>query len=234
MKKLILTISIIILIYSPVYGDKVYLKNGRVLKGEIIKEEEKLVKLRIYEGVVSIRREEIASLEYEKKGEEKILTTGIKGDTYANLTYKCQISRPSKGWIMSDRTDNPQILVVIKKRVSPKGSAPNVSLTAESLKDLPRLPTVNEYAKKDEEIVSLFSGYKKIKEGIISWKGKEAFERIFTTDRKSSKEEIKVKYKQVYIIKEEVLYIITCTDLEKTFSDNLNDFNAILESFKFL
>jgi hypothetical protein len=234
MKKLILTILIIVLIYSPLYGDKIYLKNGRVLKGEIIKEEKELVELRIYEGIVSIRKEEISSLEYEKKGEEKPLATGIKEDTYTNLTYRCQISQPSKGWIMSDRTDDPQVLVIMKKRVSPKGSAPTVSLSVVNLKDLPKLPTVSEYAKKGEEVVSLFSGYKKIKEGMISWKDKEAFERIFTTVRESSKEEIKVKCRQVYILREGVAYIITSTDLEKTFPDNLNDFNTILESFKFL
>ena len=135
MRKLILTVLIIIIAYSPAQADKISLKNGRVLKGKIVKEEEGAVKLRIYEGIVSIRREEIASLEYEKKEEKGPLTRGIKEGTYTNVTYGCQISRPSKGWIMSDQTADPQVLIVIKRKVSPKGSAPNVLLSAVDLKE---------------------------------------------------------------------------------------------------
>jgi len=164
-------------------------------------------------------------------GINDVSKTGIYGNTYVNTEYKCSLFVP-EGWLMKEDPSKLVLITKEKKGVSEKFT-PVVDLVVVKLKNT---LTSEEYLNSvRKNFGKLFKNYKEISKRKIAVNNLECFEIVFNWQTKSNVERntlITLRQKQIYYVKDKYAYVLTFTDVDERFRDNLDDFNIIMSSFK--
>ncbi|OGF48652.1 MAG: hypothetical protein A2231_01470 [Candidatus Firestonebacteria bacterium RIFOXYA2_FULL_40_8] len=165
---------------------------------------------------------------------QDVSKTGVYGSNYINKEYNCSLFVPD-GWKLSDSKSSSNILaVVVKEKRDVKSKyTPTVTLAVEKL---PKIDfALKEFKAISETKFSKWQGYKKLGEKEFTINGEKAVDLEFSWLTKSKSEKnkmITLMQRQIYCVKGNNGFIITCSDSDDGFRNNKEEFSILFNSFK--
>lgn len=148
-------------------------------------------------------------------------------ETYLNGEYGFSIN-PPKGWKIKENVhiDNITLIVAFIGPVE-NNFAVNINIYSENVKGM----DLQEYVASNKKgLASSFPGYNLILEKNTTINSLEAYELIYTAKLRNKD----LKYKQVFLIKDDEGYIITFAALKDNFDKYIAVFEKSIGTFRFL
>lgn len=144
---------------------------------------------------------------------------------YTDPQYGFRIASPDSGWILTDETGIPEVLVIIKSKARAEDFAPNVNIAVESLAGM---MTAFEYGEKNRKFLAA-QGYEILatQQTVIN---RNAFYDLQCLNRLVSPS---VRFRYLCLVKNQLGFIITCTARENDYAVFARDFEFMANSFQF-
>lgn len=145
---------------------------------------------------------------------------------YTDPQYGFRLASPDSGWILTDETGIPEVLVIIKSRTMIEDFVPNVTVAVEFLRSM---MTAEEYGEKNLQSLQA-QGYEIISSGrrVIHHNVFYALQCLHQDTQPT------LQFRHLCLVKNRVGFVITCTAPEKSYQMYENDFNQIVNSFRFI
>jgi len=161
-------------------------------------------------------------------------STGIYGNNYINVEHGCSISAPD-GWKINDKGLSSNVLLVMtkEKRDIKSRFTPLVTVSVEKVTD--EKFTAKQMQEINQKKYSNWPGYRKLGEKEFTINGEKVYDLEFNWQTKGTKDKSKaltLRQRQIYHVKKDQGFVITCSDVEDTFSENKDEFGIIFNSFK--
>jgi len=145
---------------------------------------------------------------------------------YTDPQFGFRLASPDSGWILTDETGIPEVLLTIKSKKMIEDFIPNVTVAIEPLS---MMMTAEEYGQRN--LRSLKSqGYE-----IISSEKRVIHHNLFC-DLHCLHQDTQpiLRFRHLCLVKNRVGFIITCTAPENCYHMYENDFKLIVNSFRFM
>jgi hypothetical protein len=151
---------------------------------------------------------------------------GRQTQLYTDPQFGFRVTCPDSGWTLTDQTGIPEVLVVITSETTVEDFIPNVTVSVEPLESM---ITAEEYGERN--LASLTA------------QGYEVLALGKTTINQNTFYDLQSVYRQVWppllfrhlcLVKRRMGFVITCTVPENHYQRCENDFQFIVNSFRFL
>lgn len=144
---------------------------------------------------------------------------------YTDPQYGFRIASPDSGWIITDETGIPEVLVIMKSNAMAGDFVPNVNIAVENL---PAMMTAREYGEKNRKFLAA-QGYEilALQQTVINH---NVFYDLQCLNRQVSPS---VRFRYLCLVKNQSGFIITCTARENDYAVFARDFEFMVNSFRF-
>ena len=145
---------------------------------------------------------------------------------YTDPQFGFRLASPDSGWILTDETGIPEVLVIMKSRTMFEDFIPSVTVAMEFL---PSMMTAEEYGEKNLRSLKT-QGYE-----ILSREKRVINHNLFY-DLHCLHQDTQptLRFRHLCLVKNRVGFIITCTAPEKCYHTYEDDFQLIVNSFRFI
>jgi hypothetical protein len=145
---------------------------------------------------------------------------------YTDPQYTFRLVAPDSGWVVTDATGIPEVLVIVKSQTTVEGFIPNVTVTIEPLTSM---MTPEAYAQRNLGVLSAQGC-----EMISSSTSVVNQNRFYELRCRCPNEVPPVLLHYLCLVKDRIGYVITCTVPEQHYESIEGDFDSIVRSFRFV
>lgn len=160
--------------------------------------------------------------------------TGVYGNNYINKEYNCSIFIPD-GWRISNMSLSGNVLVAMEKEKKEGVGKYTPLVTVSAQKLLKASITPKEFQEFYQKKFSVWQSYEKLGEKEFTIGGEKVYDLEYFWKVKAKQDNNKLVpliQRQIFCVKGDTGFIITCSDSEDSYKSNKEEFSIIFNSLK--